>query len=96
MLPLGYCGVVSYRAQSGAENICSAIELGASIAAAEKTVSDAGIPELFRPTLSEEMGKVHVYKDHLPESLVVVYPSFLGERWMCFVSLTKGRSPPRR
>lgn len=85
-LPLGYCVGHASRAESKAQAICSAIELNASFAAAEAVVSDAGIPVLAHPTFLDD------YAVKVPqESMMIVFPSGITERWICGVQFSQGR-----
>lgn len=91
ILPLGYCTVVTNLAQSKAEAICSAIPESATISLAGTIISKAGIPELKRndPMTHEMMRKPYWIQDE--DVVVAVFPSILGERWVCRVRFSQGQ-----
>lgn len=93
ILLLGYCSAVTHSAQSAAENICSSVPANATVSAAEEVIRRAGIPEVKRddyPAQHRMRDKPHWYnKDG--ELLVAVFPSVLGERWVCTVRFAGGQ-----
>jgi hypothetical protein len=90
ILFLGYFAVVTNLAKNRADGICSTIQVGASISAAEKIVSEAGIYEHLHPTLRDMINTENLRR-YLPDFIVIVIPATLGERWVCKVEFAQGR-----
>ena len=83
---VGYYILAANHAKSRVEGICSAIRLDTSFSAAEKAVSDAGIPERLHPSFLQE----YLSKSP-PDRMMIVIPSPFAQRWVCAVSFSQGR-----